>query len=330
MEKLQAAIERAKAQRRAREQAAAAQGQEPGQGQERAQAPAAPEPAPQPVPAPAAEPAADPVPEPAPAVPAAESPPAARPAAPAAPAAAPTEEEIEAAWLRLPLFTPSPRLLRRNRIAPPKATSEETGPYDLLRTRVLARLRREGWRRVLVTSPDPACGKTTVAANLALSIARNPERRVVLLDLDLRRPGLAAMLGLRPKLNFHQVLEGEGLFEDHALRIGANLAVTANLRPSRRPSEILQGKRAAAVLDEVERRYRPDVMVLDMPPLQGSDDTQAFLPQADCALIVAAAERTTVAQIDQAEKELAEHVPVLGVVLNKCRYPDPSYGYDYY
>jgi len=61
-----------------------------------------------------------------------------------------------------------------------------------------------------------------------------------------------------------------------------------------------------------------------------SDDAMAVMGQIDCVLIIAAAESTTIKEIDRCERELATQTNVLGVVLNKCRYMEEGYGYDYY
>ncbi|MGV8954718.1 MAG: hypothetical protein ACOH2M_26710, partial [Cypionkella sp.] len=63
--------------------------------------------------------------------------------------------------------------------------------FDILRTRLLHGLAEKGWRRIAVTSPTHGCGKSFVAINLALSLARRPSSRSVLLDLDLRHPEIA-------------------------------------------------------------------------------------------------------------------------------------------
>jgi hypothetical protein len=62
------------------------------------------------------------------------------------------------------------------------------------------------------------------------------------------------------------------------------------------------------------------------------DDAIGFLHNVDCALLVAAAGSTTIAQVDACERDIAAHTNVLGVTLNKCRYldKDQAYGYDYY
>ena len=90
--------------------------------------------------------------------------------------------------------------------------------------------------------------------------------------------------------------------------------------------------RATAIVDEISETYAPDVMLFDMPPLMASDDNFGFLQNVDCALILVAAERTSMSQIDIAERNVAELTNVMGIILNKCRYAKGAYGheYDYY
>ena len=71
-------------------------------------------------------------------------------------------------------------------------------------------------------------------------------------------------------------------------------------------------------------------MICDMPPYQVSDDMMAFADKVDCVMIMAAAERTTIAELDACERELSNVTNVLGVVLNKCRYNGLESSYDYY
>ena len=70
-------------------------------------------------------------------------------------------------------------------------------PFDVLRTEVSRTMDLKGWKTLAVTSPTPGCGKTLTAVNLALSLARQPERQVFLADLDLRKPQVAGYLGVK-------------------------------------------------------------------------------------------------------------------------------------
>jgi Mrp family chromosome partitioning ATPase len=81
-------------------------------------------------------------------------------------------------------------------------------------------------------------------------------------------------------------------------------------------------------IEDIEAAYSPDILMFDMPPMLVTDDNLAFFDKVDCALLVAAAESTTVQQVDICERDLATQTSLLGVILNKCRYMDTS-GYDY-
>jgi Mrp family chromosome partitioning ATPase len=290
MEKIQSAIAKARATREGRLPEAAA-------------APSAPDPSPAPSPAP--------------------SPGLAPAAALSAPAAA------EAAWTALPGLRTDPGLMRRHRIVAFEG-GHEAASFDVMRTRLLQQLRANGWRRLAITSPAPGCGKTTTALNLAFSLARQSDQRTVLAEVDLRRPALARMLGIRVHHSFARVLEGKGALADNAVRYGSNLAIATNHDPYRNPAELLHGPSVGPALAAIEARYDPSVVIFDMPPMLVGDDALAFIGHVDCVLLVAAAEATTVEEVDTCERDLAAHTNVLGVILNKCRFPDRRYGYSEY
>lgn len=233
------------------------------------------------------------------------------------------------AWRALDELAVEPKLIEQNRIV----ALQDGAPgaeFDMMRTRVLQQMRANNWRRLAITSPTPACGKTTVALNLAFSLSRQSDVRTILLEMDLRRPSLARVLGLDNGHKFARVLDGKEPLADHALRYGDNLILATNRSPSQRPAELLQGSKATEALNEIEATYAPDIMIIDMPPMLVSDDTIAFMNKVDCVLLVAAAETTKVKEVDICERELSQHANMMGVVLNKCRHMGPTYGYGYY
>jgi protein-tyrosine kinase len=230
------------------------------------------------------------------------------------------------AWAKLGRFDPKPAHLERKRIVAYQ-TGPDAVPYDVLRTRLLHQMRANNWKRVAVTSPAAGAGKTMTCVNLAFSLARQPDQRTMLIELDMRRPSMAELLGITGKKQFSNALSGKDAPEDHILRYGKNLAFAVNETTARNPAELLQGAPAARVLDEIEATYMPDIMIFDMPPIFASDDTMAFLDQVDCALLIGEAEKTTIEEIDRCEQELAARTNVLGVMLNKCRYLVSHEGY---
>lgn len=231
-------------------------------------------------------------------------------------------------WTSLPEVTISPQHARNARVAALLGGKDAT-PYDMLRSRTIRLMRENNWRRLAVTSPNAACGKTTVSLNLALSLARQRDLKVLLVDMDLRRPALSKVVGHRPAKSLHEVLSGTAAFSEVATRYGENLIIAMNNSAARHPAELLHSEQSRVALAEIEAKWRPDITIFDMSPMLASDDNVGFLGNVDAALLVAAAESTTLANIDICEKELAQLTHVLGVVLNKCRYTDNSAGYGY-
>ncbi|PYE82218.1 CpsD/CapB family tyrosine-protein kinase [Pseudoroseicyclus aestuarii] len=235
----------------------------------------------------------------------------------------------EGLWTALPEYRPKPAVLEANRVTAYKG-GHGAAEFDVMRTRLLQQFAANGWRRVAITSPGPGCGKSTLAANLGFSLARQGEQRTLIADLDLRRPALGRILGLEARHSFARVLQGEAAFEDNALRYGENLILASNVEAARNPAELMQSSGARRRIDEIEARYQPTVMLFDLPPLLANDDAMAFASAVDCVILVAAAESTSIKEIDTCERDLAAQTNVLGVVLNKCRYLEKSdkyYGY---
>jgi len=245
-----------------------------------------------------------------------------------APAPPPEPETPESAWLALPAFTPKPKRMRQSRILALEPGPEAL-PFGVIRTRMLQQMQANGWRRIGITSPGPGCGKSVLALNLAFSLARQADQRTILIEADLRRPSLNRYLGLKPGAQVARVLEGTAPLSDHAVRYGTNLILATQSGPQSNPAELLQSSATKKALDAIAERYEPTVMLFDLPPLMIGDDVMAVAGTLDAMLIVAAAETTTIKQIDHCERELAAQVNVMGVILNKCRYTDETESYAY-
>lgn len=241
---------------------------------------------------------------------------------------APPDEAVDSVWAALPELELDAKTISRNRLMSYESGSD-AAPYDMLRTKMLQQITANGWRRVALTSPYSGCGKSTTTANLAFSLGRQSDLRVVVIDFDLRRRGLAEILNQTGTHNMADVIRGEVAFHDHAIRHGNNVIFGLNYSATRNPSEILQSRRTLEVLEHIEAVYNPDIILFDTPPLMASDDTHGFLKSMDCALMLAAAEKTSMDHIDLAERQLAELTNVMGIVLNKCRYASKAFGYEY-
>ena len=239
--------------------------------------------------------------------------------------------ELQEAWQGLEPLNITPKTVLRNRLVA-YSGGEHAIPYDMLRTKILQQCKKNDWRRIAVVSPSSGCGKTTTAANLGFSFGRMSESRTIVLDFDMRRRGLAQVLGQQVKHGMGAVLKRQIGFGEVGLCHDGNVAFGLNNTAERRPSEILQSQQASDVLAEIEETYQPDIVLFDTPPLMSSDDSHGFLRSVDCALLLAVAEQTPMDQIDVCERQLSELTNVMGIVLNRCRYTSGAHGYenDYY
>jgi Mrp family chromosome partitioning ATPase len=235
---------------------------------------------------------------------------------------------VDAAWAALAPLKLDRKRLDRNLLVSLEA-DQKAAPFDILRTKTQLLMQKNGWSRLGITSPTPACGKTTLACNLALGLTRQSDIRAVVIELDLRRPSMARLFGTSPDHDVTAMLSGQVDFAEQAGRIGEHVAISMAQRPSSDPTSILFSQRTHATLAKIEETYAPDLVIFDLPPILVGDDTRAFLREVDCAILVAKAESTSAAQIDGCEREVAEYSNVLGVVLNQCRHADDE-GYDYY
>lgn len=231
------------------------------------------------------------------------------------------------AWAEIAAFEPDPRVLERNRVVTHLDRDPVHSTYDMMRTKLLRALRQNGWTSVGVTSPTSGCGKTTTVLNLAFSLAHQTDVRTVLVDLDLRRPAVAKGIGLTTPQSMASVLQGTRPVPENFVRVGDNLAIGTNAQGIRSSAELLMNAATAQGVAAIKSAFRADVILYDLPPMLMSDDTLAFLPYVDCVLLVAGAETSRLDEVDKCERDLAEATNVLGVVLNKCRYMGEDYGY---
>ncbi|WP_294613114.1 CpsD/CapB family tyrosine-protein kinase [uncultured Roseovarius sp.] len=238
-------------------------------------------------------------------------------------------------WPKLRHVALDARHLTRNRLI--SATREDPAhvAFDVLRTKLLATLRANGWHRVAITSPTPDCGKSFVAANLAISLSRQASVHTMLMDLDLRRPSLARTLGVSAPGPIASFLTGDATIEqqflrpaENALNIGDTLALGLNDRVETYAAELLQSPRTAEVLDDLYARLRPDVVLFDLPPALYYDDVLGFRPQFDGVLLVIGGGHSTAQEVRDVKRRFGADTPLLGVVLNRAEDGDIArYGY---
>lgn len=225
----------------------------------------------------------------------------------------------ENVWMSLQELRPSSRAIADNRIVTLHRSDPAHAAFDMIRTKILQSLRQNGWTSIAITSPTPHCGKSLIALNLAFSLAHQKDCRTVLVDLDLKEPGIDRLIDMRDPPSMEAFLKGDADLGETFRRYEKNLAIGANRRPVKYSSELLQSLETARVLKDMKQTMNPDVVLFDMTSMLSCDDVTAFLPNVDCAILVAAAEQSTFEEVDACERELSERTNVLGVILNKYR-----------
>ena len=232
-------------------------------------------------------------------------------------------------WQMLETVELSPPHLRQNRIITHGRDEPAHIAFDLLRTRTLSAFSQNGWSRLGITSPTKGCGKTFVAANLALSMSRQADRQTVLMDMDLRAPSLAKVLGVARPEPISWFLKKGAPVESYFRRYGANLALGFNSEKISDPAETIAASSTRRALEDMQQVLMPDIIIYDLPPVLVTDDVLGFLPQLDAVLLVAGGGQTEATEVVECEQMLADQTHLLGVLLNKAEDANKSqYGYE--
>jgi exopolysaccharide/PEP-CTERM locus tyrosine autokinase len=219
--------------------------------------------------------------------------------------------------------------LREKRVFIGNTNDAISDQYKVLRTHVLQRLKANQWNLLAVTSPSEGCGKTLTSINLAISLAKEVNHSVLLVDLDLRRPSVQSYFfnenqpGLSEYLNEDKELS-EILFNPGIER----LVILPGNKPLASSSEMLSSPKMVQLVEELKNRYPNRIVIFDMPPLLSCDDMIAFSPFIDAVMLVVEEGRTRKDELARAN-ELLVNSNIIGTVLNKAKAIDQSYS-NYY
>lgn len=191
--------------------------------------------------------------------------------------------------------------------------------FDLLRTRLRQTTQERGWTNIAITAPTSGCGNTFTCVNLALSLSRISGSRTVLMDMNLRKPGVAQALDMRPRGSMGDFLHGHAPISDHMIRVSDTLALGLNNKADGNAADTLQAAETAHTLERMRAALQPELVIYDMPAMLAFDDVSAFLPNLDAVLLVSDGTKTMGRELMECERLLEGKVPLLGVVLNRAR-----------
>jgi protein-tyrosine kinase len=229
----------------------------------------------------------------------------------------------------------SPAHLEETRIVAYNPLHESGRSFDMLRTQVLQEMDEKGWQVLAVTSPTAGCGKSVTACNLAMSIARLPERSVLLVDLDLHKPKVAEYLGIAAKDGILSVLEGRTGLSNAIVRASTvhhhhQMLVLPGEVCKAGSAEWMASQAMTNTLQALRRDFRSHVIILDMPPVLVGDDVISILPQIESVLLITSIGTSTLPDIKECYKHI-KSTPIVRVVVNKVSdRTETYYGYGYY
>lgn len=209
-------------------------------------------------------------------------------------------------------------------------TSVESESFRTLRTALT--LTHHDARQIVVSSTEPGDGKTTVLANLGVCLAQS-DRRTLLIDADMRKPGLTNLLGMREQRGLSEILRSQ---EDVAQSAAANTLATCmdmldvipvGPRVSN-PAELLSGTRLSELLAWASSRY--DYVLVDSPPSLAASDMAIIGRLVDGVVLVMQPTKNRRRLVTRViEEQALLKIPVLGLVLNRIG-AEESHGYYYY
>jgi capsular exopolysaccharide synthesis family protein len=206
--------------------------------------------------------------------------------------------------------------LRRARLVAGVRESPEREPYCILQAAVAERLERMSLRTLGVTAPADGAGKTLTAANLAISLALESRRRVVLIDLDLRHPTIHELFGQEAGIGLESCLfDGAALPGPLFSPSIDGLVVLPARGGSTNVAQILGSSGLKTLLREVAALYPDSILVIDLPPITSRADAAVFERLADALLLVVDDGTTTEAAYRRAVESIARP-KLLGTVLN--------------
>lgn len=197
--------------------------------------------------------------------------------------------------------------------------------FRALRSRIDSIAAEHPLKSVVVTSPLAGEGKSTAAINLALVTAMQMNRRVVLVDCDLRKPKVHRTLGIQPEAGLAEVLRGEVPLEKALVAVeGTSLKVLAVRQQPSNPAELLANEAMRELVARLGREY--DRVILDTPAALALPDAKIVTELCDGIVMVVRADLTPQSDVEAA-LELLDRRRLLGLVLNGARVPQGRYAY---
>ncbi len=210
-----------------------------------------------------------------------------------------------------------PETLTRNRLVAALPQNLDRQSYCLLQAEVMQYLSSKQARSIGVTSPSDGSGKTLTTVNLAISIAVETHRPVMIIDLDFRRPAVHRLFNVKPKLGIEDCLFN-GAKTTAALFSPAidNLTVLPARGTCQAIAQVLRSVHLKTLLAEIKRTFAEEILVIDLPSITSADDGECYQALVDGLLLVVANAVTETEAYCLALDSIDER-KLIGTVLNR-------------
>jgi len=187
---------------------------------------------------------------------------------------------------------------------------------------------RKPLKRVLVTSSMKGEGKSVIAANLAITLAKSAKASVLLIDGDLRQPTLASKLGCNPTADLAQWWQEDVPVQDVLYHVNElPLWFLPAGQFAMQPLQVLQSPRLSGLVNQLSDVF--DWIIIDSPPMVPLADSSVWASLADGVMIVVREKFTQVEMLNQSV-ELIETKKLLGIVMNDTSVSESKYYPNYY
>ena len=195
-----------------------------------------------------------------------------------------------------------------------------------VRTAVHFSTQSSGWNVLQVTSASPGDGKSTTAANLSASFAK-ANRKVILIDADMRRPSIHKLMGARLDLGLSNYLRNEADWVDLVQKSEVkDLDVISAGSLPKNPAELLTSGAFDELVEQLRQQY--DIVIIDSPPLLAVSDPSIIAPRVDGVLLVIRMRDRVRVATERARSILNEvGAKLLGAVVNGLTSKERGYGY---
>ena len=204
--------------------------------------------------------------------------------------------------------------------------------FRILRTYILKAVKKNECKIFLISSAVHNEGKSLIAANLSISVAKGLDESVLLIDADLRKPKVSSMLGIpKETKGLAQYLKGDGDYNNYATKTSIpKLNLIPPGPPPQNPSELINSNHMINLIKQLKNQSNNQIIIIDASPLIPVTDSIILSSLADAVIIVIKASETQKEIVNEAIDKIGNRKKILGLILNGCEFSKSRYHYYYH